>query len=83
MFLWLTRCCFSYAGWRRQHDPAQHARFCIWFGQRGRDDCLGRGKICCDCFGAICCVGAERVPLIHSLLVWCGTRMCDMGCVKL
>ena len=82
MFLWLTRCCVSCAAWRRQHDPAQHGRFCFWFGQRGRDDCLGPGKICCDFFGATCCIGSERVHLI-ALLLWCGTRMCDMGCGSL
>ena len=60
---------FSCAGWRRQHDQSQHARFCIWFGQRGRDDCVGRGKICCDCFGAICCIEAEPVHLIDCALV--------------
>ena len=65
MFLWLTRCCVSCAAWRRQHDPAQHTRFCFWFGQRGCDDCLGLCKICCDCFGATCCIGSERVHLIR------------------
>jgi hypothetical protein len=60
---------FSCADWQWQHDSSLHARFCFWFGQWGRDDCLGRGNICCDCFGAICCVGAQRVHLIDCTLV--------------